>query len=227
MPVFQWEWGRAVDVPHTKGPHRPGCLQTKGHKASSLESHWEKCGGPVTFFLGDFWENAMAIQMLNTWSSLWLKLFNFPELPACYGSAVLWASVACVTLVPPVENPVAGTKQDFKEDDSLFCLVHLLSQALGSHQAASFTERRRESLHFTMDKEGSFVEFCMAWGLNTPLMKRLNRWTLRIGIRSRKKKPTTFKKISGRGVVSLATVDAECRKLSLNALDLRQGEFSW
>ena len=41
-----------------------------------------------------------------------------------------------------------------------------------------------------------------------PLMKRLNRWTLRIGIRSRKK---TFKKISGRGL-SLATVDAECRK---------------
>lgn len=45
---------------------------------------------------------------------------------------------------------------------------------------------------------------------NMPLMKRLNRWTLRIGIRSRKKK--IKKKYQQKGVASLATVGAERRK---------------
>lgn len=85
-------------------------------------------------------------------------------------------------------------------------------------------ERREGSLHFTADKEGSFVEFCMAWGLNMPPMQRLNRWTLRIGIHARKKNS----KISVKGVASLAATGAERREPhQANALDLRQGEFSW
>lgn len=46
---------------------------------------------------------------------------------------------------------------------------------------------------------------------NMPLMKRLNRWTLRIGIRSRKKHFYFFFN-QWKGIVSPATVGAEHRK---------------
>ena len=46
------------------------------------------------------------------------------------------------------------------------CLLHLLSPGIGiPSKQPSFAERKEGSLHFTMDKEGSFVGVCMAWGL--------------------------------------------------------------
>ena len=70
----------------------------------------------------------------------------------------------CVIRVSPAER-AGGAKLGSKVADGLPCLLHLFSPGIGiSSKRLSLAETRERSLHFTMDKEGSFVEFCMAWG---------------------------------------------------------------
>lgn len=70
----------------------------------------------------------------------------------------------CVILAYRAEK-IVGTELGSEEEDCLFLPPpSSLSRDGISSKQLSFAERRERPLHFTMDKEGSFVEFCMAWG---------------------------------------------------------------
>lgn len=114
----------------------------------------------------------------------------------------------CVIRVSPAER-AGGVKLRSEVADGLSCLLHLFSPGiLGSHPNGSLLQRRGRD-HFILQWTKKVPLWNFAWhGVpNMPPIKRLNRWTLRIGIRSRKKKKKGFKN-QWRGVASLATVGA-------------------
>jgi hypothetical protein len=152
----------------------------KEHKANYLEL--TGTGKRVllwcNFFTGIFSENAMAMNLLLQQT---LKLSWRVHMLLFSGSLIL--NYVCHSGLP-----CRKVSRNPREEDSLFLpLPSSLSRNWDTIQTTLLQRGGRD--HFILQWTKKFPLWNIAWhGVpNMPPMKRLNRWTLRIGMRSRKK----------------------------------------
>lgn len=178
------------------GPQSPGCLEMRGAQSEQLRSHSErdqKRSGPVTSFL-EFsqkipWLSKLNLHVVPTLTKLSSTCMRHW---ACCHSAAPGDHVICVIRVYLTER-AGGVKPGSEVGErwgtvspasSIFSL-----QGLGSHPKSSLLQRGGSDPFISQWTKKVPLWNCAWHGVpNMPPIKRLNRWTLRIGIRSRKNK---------------------------------------